>query len=147
MLVGADGTPEAQPVIEFAFDQASLRGVPLTVAHRLWDVVAAVSGIRDEGAIDPSRGEQEKSRLLLEESVACGAASYPDVHVRLHDAVGLAEEIAASVAVDWDVLVVPRHAVGAREPLPSATLATTLLDHGPTTVALVPEAPALFDEL
>lgn len=33
VVVGSDVTPESVPVVEFAFEQASLRGVPLTVLH------------------------------------------------------------------------------------------------------------------
>ena len=44
VVVGADGTAASRPVLEFAFAQASLRGIPLTVMHCFWDVTAATGG-------------------------------------------------------------------------------------------------------
>src|SRR4051794_12239757 len=41
VVVGADGSPASLPVLEFAFAQASLHGMPLTVMHCFWDVIAA----------------------------------------------------------------------------------------------------------
>ena len=40
MLVGVEGTAEEQPVLEFAFQHASMRGLPLTVLHSFHDVFA-----------------------------------------------------------------------------------------------------------
>ena len=41
VVVGADGGEASRPVLEYAFAQASLRRVPLTVMHCFWDVAAA----------------------------------------------------------------------------------------------------------
>lgn len=38
LLVAADTTPESLPVLEFAFEQASLRRLPLTVLHCFWEI-------------------------------------------------------------------------------------------------------------
>ena len=44
VLVGVDGTADSQAALEFAFRQASLRALPLTVLHAFWDSQAAVAG-------------------------------------------------------------------------------------------------------
>lgn len=43
VVVGADGTAESLPVLAFAFEQASLRGLPLTVVHAYWDAITALA--------------------------------------------------------------------------------------------------------
>ena len=40
VLVGVDASPESQPVLEFAYREASLRDLPLTVLHCYWDIQA-----------------------------------------------------------------------------------------------------------
>ena len=82
VLVGADGSAASLPVIEFAFHQAALRGVPLTVMHCFWEIVAAGSSTTEEPA---------DVRLLLAESVAGFAESHPDVEVHLELARGLVD--------------------------------------------------------
>ena len=52
VIVGADGRDGSQPVLEFAFAQASLRALPLTVMHCFWDVISATRG---SGSSRPAR--------------------------------------------------------------------------------------------
>ncbi|GAB2856874.1 hypothetical protein GCM10027026_03420 [Myroides odoratimimus subsp. xuanwuensis] len=69
-MVGADATPESRPVLEFAYRQASLREVHLTVLHCFWDAAAAVAQFREargETAVEP---ELEDLRAVLSASVA-----------------------------------------------------------------------------
>ena len=79
VVVGCDGSSHAGPVLEFAFEQASLRGWPLTVMHCFWDVTAAMVG-RGVVATIPDDGLDDL-RLMLAESVAGLAEKYPDVVV------------------------------------------------------------------
>ena len=44
VLVGADGTERSQARLDFAFRQASMRRLPLTVVHAFWDVQATIDG-------------------------------------------------------------------------------------------------------
>jgi len=144
VLVGVDGTHEDHPVLELAFDQAAARGVPLVVAHRLWDLVAAVSGMLHDFAPQTDAEELEKRRLLLDDSVANLMKTYPDVAVKVQDPAGFAQRIAVDGAGDWDLLVLPRHAADADTGLPTGTLTNTLLEYGPTSVVLVPQATPSF---
>ena len=93
VVVGCDGSSHAGPVLEFAFEQASLRGWPLTVMHCFWDVTAAMVG-RGVVATMPDDGLDDL-RLMLAESVAGLAEKYPDVVVTRELARGLADDCLA----------------------------------------------------
>ncbi|XBB69446.1 universal stress protein [Nocardioides sp. WV_118_6] len=124
LLVGADGTPESLPVLEHAFRLASLRDLPLTVMHCVWE----------------QPGPTEEHRLLLGESIAGIRSAYPEVPVELRLASGLAEEALAAESVRWDLIVVGRHPVDTFLRLLTGAVATTLVERAQTTVAVVPQA-------
>jgi len=67
ILVGVDGTERSQSAVEFAYRQASLRSLPLTVLHCFWDIVSATTG-----AAYVQEGEDglEARRLVLAEAVS-----------------------------------------------------------------------------
>lgn len=142
VLVGADGTPASLPVLEFAFDQAALRRTPVTVAHRLWELVATTTGVHpeDPAELRCSAGEVDKRALVLAEMVADLCEAYPDVAVNLREAAGFAQEISAGRSEGWELLVAGRRAVGATRPLDTDTVALGVLEHAHLPVALVPQA-------
>lgn len=124
LLVGADGTPESLPVLEHAFRLASLRDLPVTVMHCVWE----------------RPGPTEEHRLLLGESIAGIRSAYPEVPVELALASGLAEEALAADSARWDLIVVGRHPVDSLLRLLTGAVATTLVERAHTTVAVVPQA-------
>ena len=132
VLVGADGSPESAPVIDFAFQQASLRGVPLTVMHCFWEVVAEREAARRPGGTDLD--------LLLAESVAGFGETYPDVKVGLELNRGLVDVVLAQAASATDLLVVGRHHRSAVSRLFHASMAAAVLERAEGNVAVVPEA-------
>ena len=109
VVVGADGTPESRPVIEYAFRQASLRGIPLNVVHCFEDP-------RTTGWRHRAGRPQDKDglRRLLSESVVGMAEAYPDVHVTLRLGNGPVEELLDRGLRPWELVVVGRrpHALG-----------------------------------
>ncbi|HWJ11154.1 MAG TPA: universal stress protein [Nocardioides sp.] len=137
IIVGADGTPESLPVIEFAFHQASLLDLPLTVVHCVWDQVAALLG---PGLVSPEEDGLEQQRLLLSESVAGMCSKFPEVTTDLRLGRGLAEEFLAAGADQWNLVVVGRHPVDTLLKLVTGSVATAVIEHARTTVAVVPEA-------
>lgn len=132
VVVGADGSAASLPVIEFAFRQASLRGLPLTVMHCLWDVQGAIYGVIPR---DP-----EDAKLMLSESVAGLGEEFPDVVVTLELATGLVTDTFAEIARQVDLLVVGRHQYGLLSRIVYGSLSIAILERSETTVALVPEA-------
>jgi nucleotide-binding universal stress UspA family protein len=139
VVVGADGTAESLPVIEFAFQQASLRGLPLTVLHAYWDAVTAVAGLRrvPEGLLEEP--DVEDLRIALSESVAGYRELFPDVDVSLRLAHGLVDEVLVRDR-SWDLVVVGRHPVDTVSRVLIGSIADAVLERAHTTVAMVPEA-------
>lgn len=140
VLVGADGTPGSVPVIEFAFHQAALLGLSLTVVHCVWDQVAALLG---PGLVSPREEGLEEQRLLLAESIAGMCSKYPEVTTDLRLGRGLAEEFLATDTGGWNLIVVGRHPVDSLLRLVTGSVAVSVIEHARTTVAVVPEADAV----
>ncbi len=132
VVVGADGSEASLPVIEFAFRQASLRRLALTVTHCLWDTQGAIYGVMPR---DPQEAE-----LMLSESVAGLGEKYPDVVVTLELATGLVTETFADLSNEADLIVVGRHKYGLLSRIVYGSLSLAVLERSKTTVALVPEA-------
>lgn len=137
IIVGADGTAESLPVIEFAFHQASLLDLPLTVVHCVWDQVAALLG---PGLVSPREEGLEEQRLVLSESVAGMASKFPEVRADLRLGRGLAEEFLAADTDEWNLVVIGRHPVDTLLRLVTGSVAVAVLERAHTTVAVVPEA-------
>ena len=102
VLVGADGSERSQSTLEFAYRQASLCGLPLTVLH-----CHGSRGRPDGRRVDRTAAEEE--RLLLAESVAGMAEKFPDVRVRTEVARGLADACLVWMAERMDMVVVGSH--------------------------------------
>jgi len=137
VLVGADGSPESAPVIDFAFRQASLRGVPLTVMHCFWEITAAGAASSQDATTAPT-----DVQLLLAESVAGFAETYPDVEVHLEPTRGLVDQALAGSAPTTDLIVVGRRREKAIARLLHASMAAAVLERAAGTVAVVPEGSA-----
>jgi nucleotide-binding universal stress UspA family protein len=135
IVVGADGTPESRPVLEFAFRQATLHEQPLTVLHSTVDLLvpAARPWLIDEADTDVG------SRMLLAESVAGFGEKFPDVEVRLQVARGFASDALTAPFAPWALVVVGRHAAETLSRRLSGTVATATLEHAFRTVAVVPQ--------
>lgn len=139
VLVGADGTPESQPVVEFAFRQASLRGQPLTIMHTFFDAAAAVAEYRGE----VYEGPGAEMRLLLAESVAGLAEKYSDVPVTRAFAHGLVDECLVNTPGEWAMVVIGRHPTNSLTRVLSGSVAITVLERSKGVVAMVPEEASL----
>ncbi len=137
VVVGSDGSDQAGPVLDFAFEQASLRGWPLTVMHCFWDVTAATVG---RGVVPPLPDDGlDDLRLLLAESVAGFAETYPDVEVTRELARGLVDECLAGRSTGASLLVVGRSDPQGIDRFLYSSCAVAVLERADTTVAVVPE--------
>ena len=137
VVVGADGTAESLPVIEFAFRQASFRSLPLTVMHCSWDTAAAYAGTQVASAV--LRADTDALQAVLSESVAGFGAKFPDVHVTRRVEHGSADQFLAQ-SREWDLIVVGRHAKNLWQRALVGSTSTTVLERADCTVAVVPEA-------
>lgn len=138
VLVGADGTPESFEVIDFAFNQASMRRMPLTVVHCIWDVVAAVAGERNVSLEDAELGIGDDPHRLLAESIAGFAEKYPDVPVSVRVTHGLVDDVIGGHTAAWDLVVVGRHPADTIARLVTGSIATAVVERAHTVVGVVP---------
>lgn len=141
VLVGVDGTPESLSVLGFGFAFASLNDLPLTVVHCVWDVVAAVAGLRNVSIEDLDLGAGDEAHLLLAESVAGFDEKYPDVPTTLRVTHGLADDVLGGRSAAWNLVVVGRHPQDTVHRLVTGSVALSVLERAHTTVAVVPEPP------
>lgn len=139
VLVGVDATPESLTVLEFAYAHASFNDLPLTIVHCVWDVVAAVAGLRNVSVDDVDLGEGDEAHVVLAESVAGFAERYPDVPTTLRVAHGLVDEVLGSRSDAWDIVVVGRHPLDTTIRMVTGSLAVAVVEQAHTTVAVVPD--------
>lgn len=75
VVVGVDGSPVSELALGFAYEEASLRGAPLTAVHTWVDVVADIP----TAWLPDWEAEEE---VVLAERLAGWGEKYPDVQVR-----------------------------------------------------------------
>lgn len=78
VVVGVDGSPVSEAALAFAFEAASVRGVPLVAVHTWWDLLVdpSLAPLLDWDAIE---GDE---RQVLAERLAGWGQKYPDVQVK-----------------------------------------------------------------
>jgi nucleotide-binding universal stress UspA family protein len=141
IVVGADGTRESLPVLEFAYRHASLRELPLTVLHSFWDAAVAVAQYEETRGRTAVQPDLEHLRASLAASAAGLAESYPDVFATFTLKHGFADEALSPRHGGWDMVVVGRHPMTSMDRLLTGSVATAVLERAHATVAVVPEAP------
>jgi nucleotide-binding universal stress UspA family protein len=139
VVVGTDATPEALPVVDFAYRQASLRGLPLTVLHSFWDAAAAVAQYHEARGEHAEWPDLVDLHAALASSVAGLAEEYPDVPVTLTLKHGFADEALSPRHGGWDMVVVGRHPMTSLARLLTGSIATSVIERAHATVAVVPE--------
>jgi nucleotide-binding universal stress UspA family protein len=137
VLVGTDGGPVSLPALRFAFHFASLRALPLTVMHTVWDAIAASLPARVMSAEGP---DLTRVRRALVESLAAPAAEFPDVSPRLLIGHGVPAECLLTLADSMDLVVVGHHERGLLGRLTHGSTATAILERAAVPIAVVPVA-------
>ena len=140
VIVGADGTAASLPVIEFAYRQAALHGLPLTVLHCFWDAVVAAAGLRQSAGAVLASSEMDELNVVLAETVAGFSEQFPDVPVTLSVEHGLVDEVLSPRGHTWDLIVVGRHPRTSIDRVLAGSISTAVLERARSTVAVVPEA-------
>jgi nucleotide-binding universal stress UspA family protein len=136
IVVGSDGTLRSDAAVDFAFRQAEVRSLPLTIVHAFWSE-------QDEGypsrTRDYSQADLEDMRLLLAESVAGRRADHPDVQVGLHVERGIPDSVLRRACRDADLVVVGTHPTNALYDLLAGEVSRSVLGHARCPVAVVPD--------
>lgn len=140
VLVGTDTGARTRSTLEFAYREASLRGLPLTVMY-------CVPGVHGPdvplGVVDDDLPGLDEHRVALAESVAGMAEEFPEVRVRLRLGHGSAERCLIEASSSADLVVVGRHHVGAGDMVGLGSAATAVVEGSSCPVAVVcEEVPA-----
>lgn len=136
VVVGVDGSRISEAALGFAFDAASLRGVPLIAVHTWTDMSAGETWSMLPFDIDYDEVAEDERRLLAER-LAGWREKYPDVELRqvvLRDRPvrGLLE-----TAEDAQLLVVGSRGRGALKGIGLGSTSQALLHHSVCPVAVV----------
>ena len=91
VVVGVDGSDVSSSAIAYAYEQASSRGVGLTVVHAWWLNYVESSAASAIWTVNWQTFAQEEQALVAE-SLAGWQEKYPDVAVRRHSVRGLPVE-------------------------------------------------------
>ena len=81
VVAGVDGSDRSEATLDFAFEEASLRGVGLTVLHAWTVPVSTAPGDMLPAVYDVDVVKEDEARLLAE-TLAGWQEKYPDVPVR-----------------------------------------------------------------
>jgi nucleotide-binding universal stress UspA family protein len=81
VLVGVDGSPSSDAALRFAFDEASMRGVPLVALNSWWMLPRDNLGPVYPGTYDDLERATDEAQRLLAEAVAGWSADYPDIEL------------------------------------------------------------------
>lgn len=138
VLLGVDGSPEGEAAVEFAFVEASLRGVDL-VALRAWNNWTGPIG----GPADPLplvydvemlRDEEERT---MAEALSGWQAKYPDVTVHRRLVQAYTRPALIEAAEEAQLLVVGARGRGGFAGLLLGSVSQAVLHHAPCPVAVV----------
>jgi nucleotide-binding universal stress UspA family protein len=136
VVVAAETTADSRPVLEFAFHVASLRRLPLTVVHYVYDVRSALVGAPMSGTLG---GEVAHRARTLSECLAGYREDYPDVRLVVETRTGLVpEQDLRQIGRDADLTVVGSHQRRVVDRILTGSVAESVLEHACGAVAVVP---------
>ena len=138
VVVAADATEEAVPVLAFAFREASLRGLPLEVVHYVYDVRSVLVGTPMVGSLSE---ETEQHERALGECLDGFREMYPHVPLTVTMLPGLLpEDGLVRLGRDAHLTVVGTHQRGALSRMLAGSVSEAVLEHACGPVAVVPIA-------
>jgi len=133
VVVGLDRRDAQPAVLQFAFNEARMRGVPLVAAHG-----------RDQPAMgwdpatSPGGGGQEADEHRLTQMLAPYAESFPDVETLIVDNPGHPVAVLLDEAGPGQLLVLGRHTDRRTSGFPFGSVAHGVLHYADVPVAIVP---------
>jgi len=135
VVVGMDTTPESRPVLEFAYRQASLHHLPLTVLDCVWDIHAGTMGAY---MVTENPTDLEDERLAVAEAVAGMTEKYPDVHVTTRMARGIPQEALVRLGSRMDLIVVGAHQDSRLAQAFFGSVSVSVVENAHAPVAVIP---------
>jgi nucleotide-binding universal stress UspA family protein len=137
VVVGLDASPESRPVLEFAYRQASLHHLPLTVLDCVWDVHAGTMGAY---VVSDSPADLQDERIAVSEAVAGMTEKYPDVHVTTTMARGIPQEALVRLGERMNLIVVGAHQDSRLAQAFYGSVSVAVVENAAVPVAVVPVA-------
>lgn len=134
-FVATDATARSSHTVEAAFRLASFRGLALTVGHCAWDVWAASSGWL---TVRPGDAGHDDLMVAVSETLAGMREQFPDVEVEVTIARGQADRFVVDLAESKEIVVVGRHGYSVLDHWGLGSLATSVVEHAPRPVLVVP---------
>lgn len=135
VLVGIDGTAEAQGAVEFAYRTASFRQLPLTAIHVFWDMARIEADQHEVGDDEPGLDDL---RALLAESVAGMQEKFPDVQDQVRLVRGFRDRQLIRESAGMDLLVMGSRQRGFMGEFVYGSVSPTVVEHAACDVAVVP---------
>jgi nucleotide-binding universal stress UspA family protein len=135
VLVGADGSEESLELVEHAFREASLRRLPLTVVHCLWDGMLAQVRWIPVSETDPVA---EEARVAVAESVAGMGEKFPDVRMEVMVTRGAVDACLVDLSSRYDLLLIGRPVRPLLLRLTTSGLTVPVVEHAHSPVLVVP---------
>lgn len=137
IVVGHDGSVDAQRSLEQAFELADKLGAPLCVV-RTWSIDTAPHGtLVDFGIVSSFAQVSEKVRGLLEAESKAAAETHPSVQVSYRAAFGHPAEILLALSRDARMLVVGSRGLGGFRSLLLGSVSEQCVRHAECPVLIV----------
>jgi nucleotide-binding universal stress UspA family protein len=124
VVTGVDGSPESRAALTFAFEEATLRDVPLVAVCALADAPGRLGGA--------ARMEEEFNRLMTP-----AEKEHPEVTVLRQVAFGAPRPALLTAATEAQMLIVGARGLGGLDGMSLGSVAGMLLQHSPCPVAVV----------
>lgn len=140
VLLGVDGSPAAQPSVDFAFDEAALRGCGVTAVHAWseWTTPAQPPPDRSMPYAYEAGMLRDDGERLLAESLAGSGERQPDVPVERRTVRGRPRETLIEGSKNARLLVVGARGRGGFAGLLLGSVSQAALHHADCPVAVVP---------
>ncbi|GAA2366920.1 universal stress protein [Dactylosporangium salmoneum] len=136
VVVGVDGSPEAERAVQFAFEQASYRGTGLTAVHAYqWPATGGPVDVLPL-AYDPDDLRTDERRTLAR-SMSGWAGKYPGVDIRHTVVHGRAGAVLTELSAGAQLLVVGSRGRGGFTGLLLGSVSQAAIHHAGCPVAVV----------
>ncbi|MFZ5847317.1 MAG: universal stress protein [Actinomycetota bacterium] len=137
VVLGLDGGAESREAARFAFEYASLTGLPLVIVHGSWERLSRGSSVLGLLTEAEERGVTAEEELSIAETIAGLPQEFPDVeHRDVHRSTDPAEALIEASETAKLVVVGTRELRGPRALL-LRSVSTALVEHAHCPVAVV----------
>jgi nucleotide-binding universal stress UspA family protein len=134
IVVGVDGSPSSQSAVGFAFEEAALRGVPVTTLCSCWE--PGIPGHACSGALDIDemrRSAIQRAELVIDQ----WREKFPEVSVTPAFVMDAPREALQAAAESAGLLVVGARGLGGIPGLLLGSVSQAVLEQAPCPVAVI----------